>query len=243
VPLRFDIITLFPEMFAPVLSASLLGKAQERGLLEFAIHDLRPFGDGRHQTTDDTPYGGGAGMVMKVGPVVRCLESLPARSAASRALLLSPQGRALGPALARELAGLERLILVCGRYEGVDDRVRAFIDDEVSVGDYVLSGGEIPALVLIDAVSRFVPGVLGNAGSPEADSFEDGLLEHPQFTRPAEFRGLAVPPVLLSGDHEKVRRWRRKESLLRTRERRPDLFAKHVRSEEDEELLGTSDDE
>ena len=237
--LRIDVITLFPEMLGPVLGASLLGKAIERGLLEVAVHDLRPFGDGRHQTTDDYPYGGGAGMVMKVEPLVRCLESLPGRQGGpgERRYLLSPQGRRLDPGFARELAAAERLVLLCGRYEGVDERVRTFVDGEISIGDYVLTGGELPALVIIDAVARFVPAVLGNAASTQAESFEADLLEHPQYTRPADFRGALVPPVLLSGDHERVRLWRRRAALLRTRERRPDLFARLALTEEDRALL------
>jgi tRNA (guanine37-N1)-methyltransferase len=237
-PPTFDVVTLFPEMFPPVLGAGLLGKALARLLVAVRVHDLRPFGDGRHQTTDDAPYGGGAGMVMKVEPVVRCLESLPPAQGPSRTLLLSPAGRPFAPPLARELAGLDRVVLICGRYEGVDDRVRAFTDGELSIGDYVLTGGELPAMVVIDAVARFVPDVLGNASSPERESFEEGLLEFPQYTRPAIFRGLEVPPVLLSGDHDRVRRWRRRESLLRTSQRRPDLFARLALSDEDRALLG-----
>jgi tRNA (guanine37-N1)-methyltransferase len=235
--MRFDVVTLFPEIFPPVVGASLLGKAVERGLVEVVLHDLRPFGDGRHQTTDDYPYGGGAGMVMKVEPIVRCLDSVPAVAGTTRRLLLSPQGEPLSADLARRLAGIDRLILVCGRYEGVDERIREFVDGEVSIGDYVLSGGELAALVLIEAVSRHVPGVLGNAGSAASESFEEGLLEHPQYTRPAEFRGHRVPEILLSGDHERVRRWRRREALLRTRARRPDLFARIALTEEDRRLL------
>jgi tRNA (guanine37-N1)-methyltransferase len=224
-------------MFPSFVGASLLGKAVERGLVEVAVHHLRPFGDGRHQTTDDYPYGGGAGMVMKIEPLVRCLEALPAATVGTRTLLLSPQGRRLEPVWAKELATLERLVLVCGRYEGVDDRVRHFVDGELSIGDYVVSGGELAAMVVIDAVSRFLPGFLGNASSAESESFEEGLLEYSQYTRPADFRGRHVPEVLLSGNHERVRRWRRREALRRTRERRPDLFARLVLTPEDERLL------
>jgi tRNA (guanine37-N1)-methyltransferase len=234
---RFDVVTLFPEVFPAFLRTSLLGKAIERGLVAIEVHHLRPFGDGRHQTTDDSPYGGGAGMIMKIEPLVRCLESLPPPTPQTRTLLLSPQGRRLEPSWARELATLERLVLLCGRYEGVDDRIRYFIDGEISIGDYVLSGGELAAMVVIDAVSRFLPGFLGNASSAESESFEEGLLEYPQFTRPASFRGYSVPDLLLGGDHERVRRWRRREALRRTRERRPDLFARLVLSPEDERLL------
>jgi tRNA (guanine37-N1)-methyltransferase len=235
--MQIHVVTLFPEMLREPLAASVLGKGIERGLLDVSLHDLRPFGDGRHQTTDDAPYGGGAGMVMRVEPLVRCLESLPATSGTSRALLLSPQGRRLDMPMARELARLDRLVLVCGRYEGVDERVTHFVDGELSIGDYVMSGGEPAALVVIDVLARLLPGVLGNEESAAGDSFEDGVLEFPQYTRPAVFRGLAVPEVLLSGDHARVRRWRRREALRRTRERRPDLFA-HLRlSDEDRALL------
>lgn len=237
--MRFEIVTLFPEIFPGPLGASLLGKAQEKGLFSVGIHDLRPFGDGKHKTTDDAPYGGGAGMVMKVEPLVRCLESLlpAAEGSTSRTLLLSPQGQRLDQRMARELAGLGRLVLVCGRYEGIDERVNAFVDGEISIGDYVLTGGEFASLVIIDAVARFIPRVLGNAESPQGESFEEGVLEFPQYTRPVEFRGQRVPDILTSGDHGRVRRWRRQQALLRTRERRPDLFAALTLSAEDEALL------
>ena len=234
--MRFDVITLFPEMLEGPLRASVLGKAQERGLFSAHMHDLRPFGDGRHLTTDDTPYGGGAGMVMKIAPLVRCLESVPT-TGTRRTLLLSPAGRPFDMTLARELAALAQLVLVCGRYEGVDERVTTFVDGEVSIGDYVLTGGELGALVIIDAVARLLPGVLGNTASPEGESFEDGALEFPQYSRPAEFRGLLVPERLLSGDHARVRRWRRLQSLLRTQARRPELFAKLRLTAEDRALL------
>ena len=237
--MHFDVVTLFPEMFPGPLGASLLGKAQVKGLFSVGIHDLRPHGDGKHLTTDDAPYGGGAGMVMKVEPLVRCLEALPQPPAGggSRTLLLSPQGRRLDQRFGRELAALERLVLVCGRYEGIDDRVTQFVDGEISIGDYVLTGGEHAALVIIDVVARFIPGVLGNAASPDGESFEEGVLEFPQYTRPAEFRGLRVPELLTGGDHGRVRRWRRQQALWRTRDRRPDLFAALVLSAEDRALL------
>jgi tRNA (guanine37-N1)-methyltransferase len=219
--MRIDVVTLFPELFAAPLSTSVIGRARERGLLDVELHDLREHGLGRHRSVDDYPYGGGAGMVLRPEPLYAAVE--PLRDAGARVILLDPAGERLTDALARELARVPHLALVCGRYEGVDERARALADREVSIGDYVLTGGELPALVLIDAVARLVPGVI-ETESHEEDSFATGLLEHPQYTRPEEFRGMRVPPVLLSGDHGAVARWRRDEALRRTRERRPDLL-------------------
>jgi tRNA (guanine37-N1)-methyltransferase len=228
--LHIDVVTLFPELFDAPLRLSVIGRAVERGILSVEIHDLREHGIGRHRSVDDYPYGGGAGMVMRPEPLFAAIE--PLRAAGAQVILLDPAGERLTDPLLRELAEAERLVLVCGRYEGVDERARALADREVSIGDYVLTGGELPALVLIDAVGRLVPGVI-EADSHESDSFADGLLEGPQYTRPERFREASVPPVLLSGHHAEVARWRRVESLRRTLRRRPDLLASAPLSDED----------
>jgi len=219
--LRIDVITLFPELFRPVLASGVLGRAIERGVVVVELHDLREHGLGRHRSVDDTPYGGGAGMVLRPEPLAAAIG--PFRAAGVPVILLDPAGERLTDGLARELARESRLALVCGRYEGVDERVRASVDREVSIGDYVLTGGELPAMVVIDAVSRLVPGVIDPASSA-GDSFAGGLLEHPQYTRPEEFEGMPVPSILLSGHHGQVDAWRRHEALRRTFERRPDLL-------------------
>jgi tRNA (guanine37-N1)-methyltransferase len=231
--IRLDIITLFPRMFDSPLQESLLKKAQERGLIEIAIHDLRAWADDRHRTADDTPYGGGAGMVMKIEPIVKALESIRKAPATSRVVLLTPQGRPFSQDAASALSRHEQLVFVCGRYEGVDERVLSFVDDEISIGDFILSGGEMAALVVIDAVCRLVPGVVGDEASVREDTFSNWLLKHPQYTRPPSFRGLEVPEVLMSGDHEKIRRWRRHEALKKTLQRRPDLLEKAELSDKD----------
>jgi tRNA (guanine37-N1)-methyltransferase len=234
---RFDVVTLFPGMFRGPLEESILRRAQDRGLIQVAVHDLRAWTQDRHHVVDDTPYGGGAGMVLKPEPVFAAVEALNPHRGAT-VVLLSPQGERFTQALAAELAGRDHLILVCGRYEGFDERVGLGLGArEVSIGDYVLTGGELPALVVLDAVARLVPGVLGDADSARHDSFATGLLDHPQYTRPPSFRGLAVPEPLLSGDHGLIRRWRRKEALRRTLERRPDLLARAALTEEDRALL------
>jgi len=220
--MRIDVVTLFPQLFTEALQTSILGRAIDRGLLAVELHDLREHGLGRHRSVDDYPYGGGAGMVLRPEPLYAAVE--PLREAGALVVLLDPAGERLTDGLARELAGIEHLALVCGRYEGIDERARSLADREVSIGDYVLSGGELPALVLIDTVARLVPGVI-DAESAADDSFAAGLLEYPQYTRPEEFRGMRVPPVLLSGDHGAVARWRREQALQRTRERRPDLLS------------------
>lgn len=221
--LRIDVITLFPGLFEPFLHTSLLGKAVEAGLLEVAVHDLRLHGLGKHRSVDDEPYGGGAGMVMRPEPLFAAVESVATDDA--HVVLLSPRGRVFDHSRAAELAAHRHLVLVCGRYEGIDERVAEHLcDEELSIGDYVLAGGELPALVVIEAVSRFVPGVLGNPESLDHESHSGGLLEYPQYTRPPEYRGHRVPEVLLSGDHGAVERWRRAASERTTRERRPDLF-------------------
>ena len=224
--MRIDVLTLFPGILEAPLRETILGRARESGVLEVVIHDLRPWGLGRHRSVDDYPFGGGPGMVMRPEPFFTTLEAIPLLSdPAAEVVLLTPQGRRLDAALAADLAARPRLLMVCGRYEGVDERVREhLIDREVSVADVVLSGGEIPALVLIDAVARRIPGVLGAEASLAEESFDEGLLEYPQYTRPRDFRGWPVPPVLLSGDHGAVARWRRGERVRRTHERRPDLL-------------------
>jgi tRNA (guanine37-N1)-methyltransferase len=228
--MRVDVVTLFPELFDAPMRTSVIGRAVERGLLQVAVHDLREHGLGRHRSVDDYPYGGGAGMVLRPEPLYEAVE--PLRESGAHVVLLDPAGERLTDALARELSGLPHLALLCGRYEGVDERARALADREVSIGDYVLTGGELPALVLIDVVARLLPGVI-EAESHEGDSFAAGLLEYPQYTRPEEFRGLGVPPVLLSGHHGEVDRWRRREALRRTFERRPDLLKQAPLTAED----------
>ena len=218
---RIDVVTLFPELFPGPLAASIPGRALERGLAELRAHDLREWGLGRHRSVDDYPYGGGAGMILRPEPVAAALETL--RRPGSTAILLDPAGVPFTHALAQELAGREHIVLVCPRYEGVDERVRSLVDLELSIGDYVLSGGELPALVVIDAVLRLLPGAIDEA-SPVDESFADGLLEYPQYTRPADFQGMEVPAILRSGHHGAVERWRREQALERTRRRRPDLL-------------------
>jgi len=232
---RFDVITIFPGMFE-ALDYGVVGKALERGLIQLRAVDLRDFTSDKHRTTDDRPYGGGDGMVMKVEPVAAALAAL-AGDPPARKILLTPQGRPFHQALAGQLAAQERLILVCGRYEGVDERIRSYVDDELSLGDFVLSGGEVAAMALIEAVARLVPGVLGAAGSAGADSFSGSLLEHPHYTRPPEFEGRGVPPVLMSGDHAAVARWRREQSLGRTLARRPELLESADLDPADREFL------
>jgi len=238
---RIDVITIFPSMFGPMLSESILKRAQEAGIVEIRARDLRDFTADRHRTTDDTPYGGGAGMVMKPDPFFAAVDATRCadREACNEEIiLLSPQGEPFRQSLARELAAKDHLILLCGHYEGVDDRVRTHLATRaISIGDYVLTGGEIPAMVVIDAVTRLLPGALGAEDGAQLESFEDGLLEYPQYTRPAEFAGAKVPDVLLSGHHEQVRRWRRKESLRLTRALRPDLLAAAQLTPEDRKLL------
>lgn len=235
--MRFDVLTIFPNMFYGHLEEGILGRAVKRGLVDVRLVNIRDFAAGVHKATDDRPYGGGDGMVMTPDPLFKALESVD-RLDRSLAVLLSPQGKTFNQKDAWELADWDQLILICGRYEGVDERIRlTCIDKEISIGDYVLSGGEIGALIVMDAVSRLIPGVLGGEKSNQEDSFEDGLLEYPQYTRPRVFGGKEVPPVLLSGDHEKIRQWRRKESLKRTLERRPDLLQKARLTSEDEQFL------
>ena len=223
--MKFDVLTLFPAMFDGPLSQSILKRAADRGLIEVQCHAIRDYATDRHHTTDDYPYGGGAGMVMKVEPLTACLESVLADRPHARIILTSPRGRRFDQAIAAELAAEEELVIVCGRYEGVDERLKELFPlEEVSIGDFVLTGGEPAALVIIDAVSRLLPGVLGCGESAEDESFTAGLLEYPQYTRPESYRGHVVPEQLLSGNHAEIRKWRRRESLRRTLLMRPDLL-------------------
>ncbi len=245
VSMHFDILTLFPTLFSGVFEESIVKRAIESGLITIAIHNIRDYATGKHHVTDDEPYGGGGGMVMKAEPIFRAVEAvlggeaLPAGNHEhTQIILLSPVGRLFSEAAARELATCQRLVLICGRYEGVDERVREhLVTDEISIGDYVLSGGEIPAMVIVEAVTRLLPGALGDPLATVRDSHASGLLEHPHYTRSAVFRGWAVPEMLLSGNHAEIARWRRQQSLLRTYERRPDLLAKADLSAEDREFL------
>ena len=231
--MRFDILTLFPAMLEGPLTASILGKAVDKGLLTVNLHNLRDWAEGKHQVTDDTPYGGGDGMVMKVDPIASALSALKEQSPHSRVLLMSPQGKTFRQADAERLSHESGLIFVCGRYEGFDERIRPLVDEEVSLGDFVLTGGELAAATILDATARLVPGVLGSAGSALSDSFSDGLLEYPQYTRPAEFNGVRVPEVLTSGNHQVIATWRRREQLRRTLERRPELLETAPLTKED----------
>jgi tRNA (guanine37-N1)-methyltransferase len=236
--MRLDILTLFPDLFSSFLKESILGRAIERGMVDIRLTDIRTFARGPHRQADDRPYGGGDGMVMKPGPICRALESLERRGDRSLVVLLTPQGERFDQPTAWAFSRLDQLILICGRYEGVDERVRtAHVDREVSIGDYILSGGELGAMVVVDAVCRLIPGVLGGERSNLEDSFQEGLLEYPHYTRPRVFNGVEVPAVLLSGDHEKIQLWRRAQSLRRTLERRPDLLEKAELTEEDQALL------
>lgn len=213
-------------MFDGPLTESILKRAAESGLITVRCHNIRDYAVDKHRTADDAPYGGGTGMVMKVEPLAGCIEAVKAERPRAKVILTSPRGRTFTQQLARDLAREPGLIIICGRYEGVDERVSdLYVDDEVSLGDFVLTGGELAAMVIVDAVSRFLPGVLGGAGAAQTDSFSDGLLEYPQYTRPPEFRGETVPKMLLSGDHAEIARWRRRQSLLKTRKMRPELLA------------------
>jgi tRNA (guanine37-N1)-methyltransferase len=237
--MRIDVITIFPEMIASGVGYSVVKRAQENGLLNIIVHDLRDFARNPHRSVDDYCYGGGAGMLMKPEPLFEAVESIPVDDS-TKIVLLSPQGELLTQDMARRLSLLDHLILICGHYKGVDERVRqALITDEISIGDYVLSGGEIPALVVIDAVSRLIPGVLGNYESAQDDSFTEGILDCPHYTRPAEYQDMRVPEVLLSGDHERIRKWQRQQAIMRTFYRRPELLENVPLSDEDLEFLNT----
>jgi tRNA (guanine37-N1)-methyltransferase len=221
--MRIEVLTLFPGMFTGPLDESIIKRAREKGLLDFRIHNLRDYAHDRHKTVDDRPFGGGPGMLLKPEPIFEAVEKLTREN--TRVILLSPGGRTFNQAIARELAQVDDILLISGHYEGFDERVRECLgDDELSIGDYVLTNGALPAMVIVDAVTRLLPGVLGDDESSHEESFSHGLLEYPQYTRPAEFRGIKVPDVLLSGNHEQIARWRAEESARRTKERRPDLL-------------------
>lgn len=234
----FDILTIFPSMVAGPIGESIIGKAVERKLIEVRIVNIRDYATDPHRTTDDRPFGGGSGMVMKPGPLAAAIDSVRQADPSARVILLSPQGRLFKQEVAFELSGQKHICLVCGRYEGVDERIRNhYVDDEISVGDFVLTGGELPALVILDAVARLVPGVLGSNESISEESFIGGLLEYPHYTRPEIFENHRVPDILLSGNHGAIRRWRRQQSLIRTWQRRPDLLKENELSSEDRQLL------
>lgn len=236
--IRFDVLSIFPEMFQSPLNFSLLKKAQEKGLIEIGLHDIRNWAYDKHKMTDDAPYGGGCGMVMKVEPVERAVATVRQNELNPLVVLMTPQGETFNQKTAVELAEYEQLILICGRYEGFDERIREnLVQREISIGDYILTGGELSALVIIDAVARLVPGVLGNEESIETESFSRGLLEYPQYTRPAEYKGWPVPDVLVSGNHAQIERWRRAESLKKTWRRRPDLLEEANLSGEEKQIL------
>ena len=237
--MKCDILTLFPEMVEAVLSTSILGRAREKGLLEVRAVNMRDFAEGRHKVADDYPYGGGAGMVLKPEPIFRAVEDLRARTSDVRLVLMTPQGRTLTQTVAAEFAAeRRRLVFICGHYEGIDERVRmGLAPEELSVGDYILTGGELAALIVVDAAARLIAGVLGDQQSAEADSFADSLLEYPHYTRPPVFRGMEVPEVLRSGDHRAIRAWRRAQSLLSTYGKRPDLLERAALTPEERRLL------
>ena len=236
--MKITILTIFPEMFQSVLNSSILGRAREQGLVEVECVDIRPFSDRKHKNTDDYPFGGGAGMVMLAQPIMDAMQHVTGSNFSGKRIYMGPRGTTLTTAKARELAKEEHLVLLCGHYEGVDQRaLDACIDEEISIGDYILTGGELAAMVLTDAVSRFIPGVLGSGESAEEESFSDGLLEYPQYTRPRELNGMEVPEVLLSGDHAKIKAWRRQESLRATKKFRPDLLEKAELTAKEKKLL------
>jgi tRNA (guanine37-N1)-methyltransferase len=236
--MRFDILSIFPEMFPFLIDYGIVGRAVERGKLKINVVNIRDFGEGPHLMTDDRPFGGGDGMVMKPEPIFRALESIPKLKGKRKVVLLTPQGQLFDQSIALSLSKLQQIILVCGRYEGVDERVRSrYVDMEISIGDYILTGGELPAMIIVEAVSRLIPGILGGERSHLEESFEDCLLEYPHYTRPRVFKGDEVPPVLLSGDHKEIRLWRRAQSIKRTLEKRPDLLERANLSEMDKSIL------
>ncbi|MCJ7622341.1 MAG: tRNA (guanosine(37)-N1)-methyltransferase TrmD [Anaerolineaceae bacterium] len=241
--MRFDIFTLFPEVFNSYLETGIIGRAMDNGLLQVGLHNIRDWAWDKHHVTDDAPYAGGGGMVMKPEPVFSAVEDVLGKPASCPVILLTPQGRSFSQQIAQELAENSHIGLLCGRYEGIDERIRQYlVSDEISIGDYVLTGGELPALVLLDAVTRLLPGALGDPNGARDDSHASGLLEYPHYTRPADFRAWKVPEVLLSGDHARIARWRRNQALLRTLQRRPDLLSDAELSEEDLRFLEELDD-
>ncbi len=236
--IRFDVLSIFPEMLQSPLNFSLLKKAQEKGLIDIGLHNIRDWAEDKHNMTDDAPYGGGCGMVMKVEPVERALAAVRRNDIKPLVVLMTPQGEVFNQKIAAQLAEEKQIIMICGRYEGVDERIREhLVDREISIGDYILTGGELSALVVIDAVSRLIPGVLGNDASAITESFSQGLLEYPQYTRPAEYKGWCVPDVLVSGNHAQIDRWQRVEAIKRTWLRRPDLLEKNELSLDDRKKL------
>jgi tRNA (guanine37-N1)-methyltransferase len=242
--MQFEVFTLLPEVFPPYLESSILQRARQRGLIDVHVHNIRDYTHDRHHTTDDTPYGGGGGMVMKPEPVFEALESVlgissdPSQTLQIPLILLTPQGRVFTQRVAEEFSRHEQIALLCGRYEGVDERIREhLVTDEISVGDYVLTGGELPALLIIDAISRLIPGVLGDPTGAQDDSHSMGLLEYPHYTKPSEFRGWKVPEVLLSGDHGKIEKWRREQAITRTFRKRPDMLDKAELSEKEKKFV------
>ncbi|MFA5110790.1 MAG: tRNA (guanosine(37)-N1)-methyltransferase TrmD [Desulfobaccales bacterium] len=235
--MQIDLLTLFPEFFRSPLSQSMLQRAQAQGAVTYRVLNLRDYTVDRHQVTDDRPFGGGPGMVMKIEPLAAAIRAVRREDPATRVILLGPGGPVFSQAKAGQLAGCRHLLLICGHYEGVDDRIHFYIDEELSIGDYILTGGEIPALIVADAVTRLLPGVLGGEGATEEESFQEGLLEYPHYTRPRVFEGREAPQVLLEGDHARIARWRRRQALERTVRRRPDLLAKAVLSKEDREFI------
>lgn len=237
--MKFDVFSLFPDIFPPYLNESILKRAQEKVLLEVDVHNIRDWATDKHHVTDDEPYGGGGGMVMKPEPIFAAVEEVVGATPSCPVILLTPQGRPFTQAVAQELAQHEHIALICGRYEGVDERVREYlVTDEISLGDFVMTGGELAALAVIDAVTRTLPGALGDPNAAQKDSHASGLLEHPHYTRPAEFRGWEVPEVLRSGDHGKIEKWRREQSLKRTAKRRPDMLEGVELTEEEKGMLG-----
>jgi tRNA (guanine37-N1)-methyltransferase len=240
--MRFDIFSLFPQVIQPYIDSSILQRARENQLIEVNLHNIRDWTTDKHHVTDDMPYGGGGGMVMKAPPIFEAVESVLGAPPKCPLILMTPQGRPFSTAIARELSALPHIAILCGRYEGIDERVREhLVTDQISVGDYVLTGGELPAMIVIDAVSRFLPGVLGDPTGAEDDSFSNGLLEYPHYTRPELFRGWGVPPELLSGNHAEIARWRREQSIRRTLKHRPDLLENAPLTEKERKIINSGE--
>ncbi len=228
--MKIDILTLFPEMFQGFLSSSIIGRAVEKGILDIHIYDIRDFTDNKHRKADDYPFGGGAGLVMMAQPIFSCMEQVLSDGCTAKRIMMTPRGKRFTNDMAVALSSEERIVLICGHYEGIDERVSGIVDEEISIGDYILTGGELPAMILIDSISRFIPGVLGSTESVKTESFAGDLLEYPQYTRPSVFRGMRVPEVLLNGNHKEIAAWRMEQSILKTRKNRPDLYRKYRRN-------------
>ncbi|MBR5804527.1 MAG: tRNA (guanosine(37)-N1)-methyltransferase TrmD [Clostridia bacterium] len=235
--MKIDVLTIFPEMFGVFSSTSIIGRACENGILDIRAHDIREYTTNKHRKVDDYPYGGGAGMVMMAQPIYDCIEDVRPDDFTGRVILMTPRGKQLTTDMARQFASFEHLIILCGHYEGIDERVSPLIDEEISIGDYILTGGEIPAMVFMDCVSRFIPGVLGSIDSVEEESFSNNLLEYPQYTRPAEFRGMCVPEPLLNGNHKEIREWRLRMAEEKTKEMRPEMYERYSLLKQAEEEL------